>query len=215
MEGGAEIVVIRIKEGPCPGGAVCAPVGRAIPRRDVTVPEGDYLVVMSPVAASAVDVAALRRKFKRVICIGPSTARAVGDCEIPREYTSYGVAELLSGLAPGRVVVLRSSSGNDILRSLTPGVIEVPVYDVEIDPERARAAARLIAGARAVVFASSLAAEAVAGLADMSGKVVVAIGPVTSRALSRLGVRHATASSATIGDAVRLAAEILRGRGQR
>ncbi|MFN3803565.1 MAG: uroporphyrinogen-III synthase, partial [Pyrobaculum sp.] len=89
------VVVVRLKEGPCPQGAVCISIGSITPRKEVTVPEGDYLVVMSPVVVQAVDIEKLRHKFRCIICVGPSTAAAVGSCVVPREYTSYGVARLI------------------------------------------------------------------------------------------------------------------------
>ncbi len=202
MGGGAEVVVVRIKEGPCPRGALCVSVGRVVPRRDVAVPDGDYLVVMSPAVAQAVDVREVARRFRCVICVGPATAAAVGSCVVPREYTSYGVAQLLKALAPGRVVVLRSSAGNDVLRSLIPDVVEVPVYDVEIDEAKLREAARIIAGARAAVLTSSAVAEAVARFVDLSHKLVVAIGAVTAKKLAELGVPHVVAEETTIESAV-------------
>jgi len=41
MGGGAEVVVVRIKEGPCPGDALCVSIGGVVPRRGVAVPDGD------------------------------------------------------------------------------------------------------------------------------------------------------------------------------
>lgn len=209
MGDGAEVVVVRIKEGGCPPGVRCLSIGRVVPRRGVEVPDGDYLVVMSPAVAQAVDVGKLRQRFRCVVCVGPSTAKAVGGCAVPREYTSYGVARLLKELAPGRVVVLRSSAGNDVLRRLLPGVVEVPVYDVELDPAKIRAAAEAVAQARAVVVTSSAVAEAVAKAVDLGGKVVVAIGAVTSQRLAQLGIRHITAEEATIEKAVEAAKKAL------
>ncbi|MEM1807247.1 MAG: uroporphyrinogen-III synthase [Pyrobaculum sp.] len=210
MGGGEEVVVVRIKEGRCPGGARCVSIGRVTPRRVVDVPEGDYLVVMSPAAALAVDIESLRRKFRCVICIGPSTAEAVGGCVVPREYTSYGVVKLLESMAPGRVVVLRSSMGNDVLKKYMRDVVEVPVYDVEIDREKLVQYLEVIKNSRAVVLTSSNVAEAVAAYLDLRGKVVVAIGPVTSSKLRELGVQHYTAPEATIESAVSTAFRLLQ-----
>ncbi len=206
-----QVVVVRLKEGPCPEGALCVAVGGVEPRRGVEIPNGDYLVVMSPVVADAVDVAEVRRRFRCVICVGPSTAERVGDCVVPREYTSYGVARLLKELAPGRVVVLRSSRGNDVLRRLIPNVVEVPVYDVKVDTARLREAAGLISRAKAVVLTSSTVAELAANVADLRGRVVVAIGRVTAERLAGLGIPHITADEATIESAVRTALKALGG----
>jgi uroporphyrinogen-III synthase len=210
MGGGAEVVVVRIKEGPCPGDALCVSIGGVVPRRGVAVPNGDYLVVMSPAVAQAVNVREVAKRFKCVICVGPSTAAAVGGCVVPREYTSYGVAQLIKALAPGRTIVLRSSSGNDVLKSLIPDVVEVPVYDVVIDEAKLREAAQIAAGARAVVLTSSAAAEAVARHLDLSDKLVVAIGAVTSKKLAELAVPHIVAEEATIEGSVKTAWRYLR-----
>nr|KJR74045.1 MAG: uroporphyrinogen III synthase HEM4 [Thermoproteus sp. AZ2] len=197
-------VVVRIKEGPCPEGAECISIGTIKPR-PYEIPDGDYLVVMSPAVAKFVDIERIRRRFRCVICVGPSTAEAVGSCAVPREYSSYGVAKLLEAMAPGRVVVLRSSAGNDVLRRLVPGVVEVAIYDVEIDEERLTRYAPAIAQAEAVVLTSATVARAVAKAVDLAGKTVVAIGPVTSKALSELGIPHVVAEESTIEKAVETA----------
>ncbi|MFB6490725.1 MAG: uroporphyrinogen-III synthase [Thermoproteus sp. AZ2] len=197
-------VVVRIKEGPCPEGAECISIGTIKPR-PYEIPDGDYLVVMSPAVAKFVDIERIRRRFRCVICVGPSTAEAVGSCAVPREYSSYGVAKLLEAMAPGRVVVLRSSAGNDVLRRLVPGVVEVAIYDVEIDEERLTRYAPAIAQAEAVVLTSATVARAVAKAVDLAGKTVVAIGPVTSKALSELGISHVVAEESTIEKAVETA----------
>jgi len=206
MGGGEEVVVVRVREGPCPPGARCVSIGTIRPRHGVQIPDGDYLVVMSPAVASAVDVAAVAGRFKCVICVGPSTAAAVGGrCAVPREYTSYGVAQLLKALAPGRTVVLRSSAGNDVLRSLVPDVVEVPVYDLVFDEEKIREAVSAVSAAKVVVLTSSTIAEIMASRVDLAGKIVVAIGAVTSKKLRELGVPHVVAEEATIESAVKTA----------
>jgi len=129
---------------------------------------------------------------------------------VPREYTSYGVARLIKALAPGRTIVLRSSSGNDVLKSLIPDVVEVPVYDVVIDEAKLREAVQIAAGARAVILTSSAAAEAVARHLDLTDKLVVAIGAVTSKKLAELAVPHIVAEEATIESSVKTAWRHLR-----
>ncbi len=206
------VAIIRLKEGPCPQGALCVRIGSVVVRRDVSVPDGDYLVIMSPVVAQAVDVDEIRRRFKCTICVGPSTAAAVGSCAVPREYSSYGVARLIKELAPGRVVVLRSSAGNDVLRSLLPDVVEVPVYDISIDRDMLEDAVAAIQRSDVVVLTSSIAAEEIAKRIDLSNKKVVAIGPVTSSKLAQLGIPHVVAPEATIESAYKIALKIA-GRG--
>ncbi|KUO86924.1 MAG: uroporphyrinogen III synthase HEM4 [Thermoproteus sp. JCHS_4] len=203
------IAIIRIKEGPCPEGAQCISVGSISPRANISIPEGDYLVVMSPAVARAVDLEAVRGSFRCVICVGPATASAVGGCVVPREYSSYGVARLIGELAPGRVVVLRSSAGNDVLRRLLPDVVEVSVYDIYIDGEKLRQAAEAVARSSVVVLTSATVAESIARFVDLSGKKVVAIGPVTSARLKSLGVPHVVAAESTIESAFKTAMELL------
>lgn len=89
-------------------------------------------------------------------------------------------------------------------------VIEVPVYDVEIDREKLVQYLEVIKNSRAVVLTSSNVAEAVAAYLDLRGKVVVAIGPVTSSKLRELGVQHYTAPEATIESAVSTAFRLLQ-----
>lgn len=206
---GYKVVVVRIKDGPCPEGALCVSIGRIVPRQDVEVPDGDYLVIMSPAVAEAVDVAKIAERFKCVICVGPSTAARVGKCVVPREYTSYGIAELLKSLAPGRVVVLRSSSGNEVLRSLVPGVVEVAAHDIVIDEERVKEVAGILSRAEAVILTSAKVAEAVAKYVDLRGRTVVAIGRVTSQKLAQLGIPHLVSQEATIESAVKAALRAL------
>ncbi|MEM1597066.1 MAG: uroporphyrinogen-III synthase [Pyrobaculum sp.] len=203
------LLVVRLKEGPCPEEAFCVTIGKLAPRRDVVIPDGDYLVVMSPAVAQAVNIEEVRRRFKCVICVGPSTARAVGSCVTPREYSSYGVAKLLEAMSPGRVVVLRSGAGNDVLRRLVPGVVEVSVYDVVIDEDAVKSLKELAERASAIVATSSLVAEVLAKSVDLRGKKVVAIGPVTSDRLNALGVPHVVAPEATIEAAVETARRML------
>lgn len=202
-------IVVRIKEGPCPEGAECVSIGFVKPRPH-EIPDGDYLVVMSPAVAQFVDLEKIRGRFKCVICVGPSTAKAVGRCVVPKEYSSYGVAKLLEALEPGRIVVLRSSAGNDVLRSLLPDVVEVAVYDVEVDRGKLAQYAPAIAQADAVVLTSAMVVREVAKVVDLSGKVVVAIGPVTSKALKELGIPHVVAEESTIEKAVEKAMSIER-----
>lgn len=61
-----------------------------------------------------------------------------------------------------------------------------------------------------MVLTSSTVAEAVARRADLGGKVVVAIGRVTSEKLKELGVRHIVAEESTIKNAVWTALNALR-----
>lgn len=202
-----QTVVVRLKEGPCPEGVMCISIGSIKPR-PYEIPRGDYLVVMSPVVAQFVDLEKIRHMFRCIICVGPSTAEAVGRCVVPREYSSYGVAKLLEAMAPGRVVVLRSSTGNEVLRTLLPDVVEVAVYDVEIDRNKLAQYAPMIARADAVVLTSSTVAREVAKAVNLVGKRVIAIGPVTSMALRELGIPHVVAEESTIEKAVEKAKKL-------
>lgn len=203
------VVIVRLKEGPCPKGAECISVGSISPRAGVSIPDGDYLVVMSPAVARAVDIKAVRERFKCVICVGPTTASAVGGCLVPREYSSYGVARLIKEMAPGRVVVLRSSAGNDVLRRLLPDAVEVPVYDISIDEDKLREAAEMVARFSVVVLTSATVADKIASLIDLKSKKVVAIGPVTSARLTSLGIPHVVAAESTIEGAFKTALSLL------
>ncbi|MBP1448601.1 MAG: uroporphyrinogen-III synthase [Thermoproteus sp.] len=204
------ILVLRAKEGRCPEGALCVRIAEAIPVGPVHVPDGDYLVVMSSLIPKFVDVSSISRRFRRVICVGPETARAVGECIVPRRYDSRGVAEMLRALAPGRAVVLRSAKGNDILKRLVDSVVEVPVYDLAPDPIGLERAREVVEAAEAVVLSSGFVAEIAHRAGLLAGKMLVAIGPATSEVLARAGLRHYTSPTSTVEAAVEYAKSLLR-----
>jgi uroporphyrinogen-III synthase len=84
-------------------------------------------------------------------------------------------------------------------------VVEVPVYDIVFDEEKIREAVSAVSAAKAVVLTSSTIAEIMASRVDLTGKIVVAIGAVTSKKLRELGVPHVVAEEATIESAVKTA----------
>jgi len=92
-----------------------------------------------------------------------------------------------------------------VLKSLVPNAVEVPVYDIVIEPDKLESAVAAIVAASAVVLTSATVAEVVASRVDLRGKRVVAIGPVTSAKLAELGIPHIVAPEATIEAAVKAA----------
>lgn len=198
------VLVLRAKDGPCPPNAVCVKVAKIKPMSAINIPDGEYLVVMSAAVADLVDIRKISARFKCIICVGPSTATAVGErCIVPRRYDSYGLVELLRSLRPGRVIVLRSAKGNSILRSSVPNVVEVPVYDLEEDPDGIATARNI--DADVVVVASSYVAEIAWSHGLLNKRLVVAIGQATSERLRELGVSHYVSPVPLIKDAVEFA----------
>ncbi|MCG2880188.1 MAG: uroporphyrinogen-III synthase [Vulcanisaeta sp.] len=164
----------------------------------------DYVIVMSSMV-----VKYLGGKLKtelgdntRLIGVGPATCEAIRrlglNCEMPSEYSSYGVVEYMRNVKGGKVVILRSSKGSDYVRTelsrLGFNVNEYGVYDVMVDPIASRIACGLMDFVDFVVFMSPMTYEAVSNCARdaLSNRVVVAIGRTTAMRLLRDGIRALT-----------------------
>lgn len=143
----------------------------------------------------------------RFACIGPGTAEALASrgaspVWIPSRYLSEAVAEELPVSAGQRVLRVRAESASDVpargLRSRGVEVVEVVAYrTVEAPPgsrERLRRAVR--EGAEMAIFTSASTVRGLLRLAEETGTAaalramtLVAIGPVTARALEEAGLR--------------------------
>ncbi|KUO82678.1 MAG: hypothetical protein AT714_00515 [Vulcanisaeta sp. OSP_8] len=161
----------------------------------------DYVIVMSSMV-----VKYLGDKLKtelgdntRLIGVGPATCEVIRrlglNCEMPSEYSSYGVVEHMRNVKGGKVVILRSSKGSDYVRTelsrLGFNVNEYGVYDVMVDPIASRIACGLMDFVDFVVFMSPMTYEAVSNCARdaLGNRVVVAIGRTTAMRLLRDGIR--------------------------
>lgn len=153
--------------------------------------------------ALGIDPAVLVRMPARSLAIGPATARALRalaiESEIVDEHRAEGVVERLSRVPLlGRIVWMpRALEGRDVipeaLRSRGAEVVVTPVYASRPSPTGVAPARAALHEGRldAVTFTSGAIARAfVAALeGDSLAKVVRAsIGPVTSEALSALGI---------------------------
>ena len=208
----ARILVLRGKGEPSISGDVAmVPILRVVPR-NVEIPPGDYLVVMSAVAADA--ARPHMGRFRCVICVGPATAAAVGRCAVPRKYSSEGVVELLSVLEPGRVVVVRSDRGSGLIREGAAHrheVIEVAAYSLEPRRDGVELARRLLPGAEVVAVTSGeVARTALAEFGEELRRVkLVAIGPEAAKPLIEAGLSTAVADRHTLSDLITLARKLL------
>ncbi len=195
------------------------PVIDTIPNEDVinnVVLDGvNYVIVMSTVA-----VKYLGEKIRRlgsdalVIGVGPKTCNEVRKlgikCLMPREFSSYGIVELMRGLPHGKTVILRSSRGSDYisneLRRIGHEVFEYGIYDVRPNPINADIACRLINYADYVVFMSPMTYEAVRECARevLRGRAVIAIGRVTANRIREDGINALTPSEYTLDGVLRM-----------
>lgn len=143
----------------------------------------------------------------RAAAIGPGTAEALGargvsPVWIPSRFLSEAVAEELPAAAGQRVLRLRAEAASAVparaLRERGVDVVEVVAYRTVEGPaaSRERLRAAMEEGVEAVVFTSASTVRGLVRLAAETGYaaalralLLVAIGPVTSRALEEAGLR--------------------------
>ena len=161
--------------------------------REFTVPDvGGYdgLIFTSLEGVRRVaDVTDLSSFPGRVFAIGPRTKKALEEtwglrASMGETFNSDGLAVHILGSMPegGRLLALRSSAATSLLRDRLASAFEVeerPVYDIErlpADPD-------LIDRGDAVFVVSASCAKSLAEVdaSHLEGKVVVSIGPETSR----------------------------------
>ncbi len=179
------------------------PVIKTVPNENVIKNlqsiSADYVVVMSTVVVKYVGDA-LRQlgRNAKVVGVGPRTCEEVEKlgikCEIPSEFSSQGIVNFMSKLPQGRVVILRSTKGNDYLgselRRAGHQVIEYRVYDVEVDAINAAIACKLLNYVDYVVFMSPMTYRALKDCDKdlLRRKTVIAIGRTTASEISRYGI---------------------------
>lgn len=146
---------------------------------------------------------------RRLAAIGPGTAealtaRGVTPVWIPSRYLSEAIADELPATSVQRVLRVRAESASEVpareLRSRGVEVVEAVAYRTVEAPaasrERLRRAVR--DGAEAAIFTSASTVRGLLRLAEETGTAeavraltLVAIGPVTARALEQAGLRAA------------------------
>ena len=164
----------------------------------------------------------------RIVAVGPRTRaelvkQGMDDVYIPNNYSSEGIAELLSGvnLRDSRVVLVRSSDAAselaDSLQARGAKVSTIRLYYSSPPSDRASILA-FLEGLRkgmfqAVLFTSAVSANNLFEMAkntvysselvgSLGGCLVGAIGPVTERKLQQLGVKCRVASRSVIKEAI-------------
>jgi uroporphyrinogen-III synthase len=144
---------------------------------------------------------------RRLAAIGPGTAEALAargyaGAWVPSRFLSAAVADEMPAEAGQRVLRVRAEAASELptrgLRARGVEVVDVVAYrTVEGPPaSRARLDQALRQGAEAVVFTSASTVRGVLKLAAETGwtaalprLLLVAIGPVTARALKQAGLR--------------------------
>ena len=182
---------------------------------NVSLENVNYIIIMSTTV-----VKYLGEKIRqlnsnvRVIGVGPRTCSEVKKlgiaCDMPREFSSHGIVEMMRELPRGRIVILRSLRGSDYvingLRGLGYDAIEYGIYDVRPNPISVSIACRLINYVDYVVFMSPMTYEAMRNCAkdELRGRTVVAIGRITANHIRSDGINPLTPSEYTLDGILRL-----------
>ncbi len=148
--------------------------------------------------AEKVDLASFKGK---IFAIGPKTREFLSGlgarATIGEIYNSEGLADhIITNLEKGsKILALRSSAATPAMKERLTGqydYLEIPVYGItSLQPD-----ASLVSGSDAIFVMSSSCARSLSGLddTDLEGKVIVSIGPETSKNISR---EHITAQEHT------------------
>ncbi len=182
----------------------------------------DYTIIMSSTVVSLLKELGLLHQVaarsKRMLCVGPKTRASIErelkiDVETPRTFSSDGVLEHIRRLAVRgqRALVIRSEHGDNVIaRGLSDLCIEVhEVRAYGLRPgEGVDLFYELLLDADFVIITSSRILEILYErlgaqlLERLTRRNVVALGSKTSRALSRLGVRHLVPDTYTMEGAL-------------
>ncbi len=195
------------------------PVIDIVPNEDViskvSLNGVNYVIIMSTTVVRYVSekLRQLNNDVK-IIGVGPQTCNEVEKlgvaCIVPREFSSYGIINMMRDLPRGKVVVLRSLRGNNYiineLRKLNYDVIEYGLYDVRPNPVGVEITCKLINYVDYVIFMSPMTYEAVRNCVrdKLRGKSVIAIGRVTESYMRSDGINPLTPSEYTLNGVLRL-----------
>ena len=189
------------------------PVIRVIPNENLinklSLENTNYIIIMSATVVKYLrDTLGKLSGNVRIIGVGPQTCNEVKElgikCDMPREFSSYGIVEMMRGLPRGKVVILRSLKGSDYakneLQRIGYDVIEYGIYDLAPDAINVDVACRLINYVDYVVFMSPMTYEAIRDCAKkvLKGKTVVSIGRVTANHMKNDGINSLTPSEYTL-----------------
>ncbi|BDR91951.1 uroporphyrinogen-III synthase [Vulcanisaeta souniana] len=181
----------------------------------ISLEDANYMVIMSTTV-----VKYLRSTLEklgdsvRVIGVGPQTCNEMEKlgvkCEVPSEFSSYGIIEMMKKLPRGKVVILRSLRGNDYVKNelqrIGYYVVEYGIYDLTPDPISVDIACRLINYVDYVVFMSSMTYETMKDCAKnvLKGKTVIAIGRVTANRMKSDGINALMPGEYTLNGVLRI-----------
>ncbi|WP_291998664.1 uroporphyrinogen-III synthase [Caldivirga sp.] len=217
------IIVIRAKgeEGIRGEGVIEVPVLKPIPDndalrrlRELCSRKWDIVVFMSTVAVEYTYSVVKDPCWVKCMAVGPSTAAAVrslfnSECVTPSEYSSLGLLNLLRGFN-GSILVIRSMEyGNSQFSELGGIVTEIGLYRLSaINDELSKLKALInekeeSGSPYALVITSPRVAREVGSiLVNLRQALIIAIGPTTSRELSRLNIPHRVSRVYTIDGAI-------------
>ncbi len=181
----------------------------------VSLENVNYIIIMSTTV-----VKYLGEKIRqlnsnaRVIGVGPQTCSEVKRlgtaCDMPREFSSHGIIEMMRELPRGRIAILRSLKGNDYMRKelsrIGYDVIEYGIYDVTPNSVNVDITCRLINYVDYVAFMSPMTYEAIRDCARkvLEGKTVISIGRVTASRMKYDGLNPLMPSEYTLDGVLKI-----------
>ncbi|WP_054842200.1 uroporphyrinogen-III synthase [Vulcanisaeta distributa] len=183
---------------------------------EVSLDNADYVIVMSTTVVKYVGERLRRLNNAKIIGVGPQTCSEIEKlgvaCIMPREFSSYGIINMMRDLPRGKVVVLRSLRGGNYivneLKGLGFDVVEYGIYDIRPNSINAEIACKLMNYVDYIIFMSPpMTYEAVRNCAGdvLKKKPAIAIGRVTESRMRSDGINPPlTPSEYTLNGVLRL-----------
>ncbi|MEM1626171.1 MAG: uroporphyrinogen-III synthase [Sulfolobaceae archaeon] len=148
-------------------------------------------------------------KNKLIFTVGSSTADylkkyvKVNNIKYPVEYTTKDLANLILNSGVNSIIVFRSKNANNIMREILKNIkyLEIHNYELILDDSKLKEAKDLLQNCKIdiVVLTSSEIANAVKEFLRGDCYLIVSIGPITSKVLSKLGIKFEEAKVHNIG----------------